>query len=82
MFRSCAQALHEGPDLSTANPIFAEIDHPEIGRYLTPGTPFSFEGVVPDTPRPAPRLRQHTEEGLADVADLLSGVVGKLMGDG
>lgn len=82
MFRSCSQALHEGSDLSTANPIFAEIDYPEVGRYLMPGTPFMFEGIAPDTPRPAPRLRQHTEEGLVDVADLLSGVIDKLMGDG
>lgn len=46
------------------------------------GNTVLFEGIAPDTPRPAPRLSQHTEEGLADVADLLSGVIDKLMGDG
>lgn len=82
VFRSFGQALREDPDLSTANPIFSEVDHPDTGRYLTPGTPFSFAGQVRDTPRPAPRLGQHTEEVLADVAGLPSGAIARLMDDG
>ncbi|SMX43051.1 CoA transferase [Maliponia aquimaris] len=82
VFRSFGQALREDPDLSTDNPMFAEIDQPGIGRYLTPGSPFTFEGHERQDPRPAPVLGQHTEEVLADVARLSSGEIGRLMDDG
>lgn len=70
VFRSFAQAVAEDPDLSTANPVFAEIEQPGIGRYLTPGSPYSFGGLCREAPRPAPRLGQHTEEILCEVAGL------------
>ncbi|WP_417211402.1 CoA transferase [Antarctobacter sp.] len=82
VFRSFGQALREDPDLSTRNPMFAEVDHPQTGRYLTPGSPFSFAGIAREDPTPAPRLGQHTEEVLAEVAGLPAGVIGKLMDDG
>ncbi|WP_323772363.1 CoA transferase [Antarctobacter sp.] len=82
VFRSFAQALREDPDLSTANPMFAEIDHPQTGRYLTPGSPFSFAGIARQDPAPAPMLGQHTEEVLADVARIPEGEIGKLMDAG
>lgn len=82
VFRSFAQALREDADLTAENPIFAEVDHPATGRYLTPGTPFSFRGFDRARPRPAPLLGQHTEEVLADVAGLPGGVIARLMDDG
>lgn len=82
VFRSFGQALREDPDLSLDNPMFAEVDHPETGRYLTPGTPFSFAGLDRESPRPAPRLGQHTEEVLAEVAGLPSGAIARLMDEG
>ena len=50
--------------------MFHPVDHPSTGRYLTPGTPFSFGTVPRAAPRPAPPLGAHTEEILADVARL------------
>ncbi len=82
VFRSFGQALREDPDLSLDNPMFSEVDQPGIGRYLTPGTPFSFEGHDRETPRPAPVLGQHSEEVLADVTGFSSGMIGKLMDTG
>lgn len=82
VFRSFAQVLREDPDVSTENPMFAEVEQPGIGRYLTPGTPFTFAGHKREDPRPAPLLGQHTEEVLADVAGLSSGLIGRLMDEG
>ena len=82
VFRTFAEAVAEDPDISTANPMFSEVDHPGIGRMLTPGSPFSFAGYGRDVPRPAPVLGQHTEEVLADVARLTDGEIGRLMDDG
>lgn len=78
-FRSFAGAVREDNDLSPANPVFAEIDQPGIGRYAVPGTPFHFGAVPREPPRPAPALGQHTEEILADVLGLASGEIGRLM---
>jgi 2-methylfumaryl-CoA isomerase len=70
VFRSFAQALAEDPDLSTENPIFAELDQPGLGRYLVPGSPMGFSAVPREAPVRAPRLGEHTEQILADVAGL------------
>jgi len=70
VFRSFAEALAEDPDLSDENPIFAEIDQPGIGPLLTPASPFAFSAAARPAPAPAPRLGEHTEEILADVAGL------------
>lgn len=69
-FRSFSRALAEDADLSLDNPMFADVDQPGIGRYLTPGSPLSFSSVNRSTPTPAPGLGAHTEEILADVARL------------
>lgn len=82
VFRSFGQALREDPDLSLDNPMFAEVQQPGIGRYLTPGSPMSFEGHKREPPAPAPVLGQHTEEVLADIAGLSSGAIGRLMDSG
>lgn len=70
LFRTFARAVAEDPDLSTANPMFSEIEQPGIGRYPVPGTPFAFGSDPREPPAPAPLLGQHTEEILADVARL------------
>ncbi|MBF9030114.1 2-methylfumaryl-CoA isomerase [Rhodobacterales bacterium HKCCE3408] len=82
VFRSFAEALAEDPDLSTDNPIFQMVEQPGIGRYLSPGTPFTFAGLTRDAARPAPLLGQHTEEILADVARLPEGEIARLFDRG
>ena len=82
VFRSFAQAMCEDPDFSIQNPMFAEVAQPGIGTYLTPGSPFSFDGHARQVPAPAPVLGQHTEEILADVAGLSGSQIGRLMDQG
>lgn len=82
VFRSFAGALAEDPDLSHENPMFTHLHQPGIGKYLTPGSPFSFGGHGREEPRPAPALGQHTEEILADVARLPECEIASLFDDG
>ena len=81
-FRSFARAVREDPDLSTDNPMMAEVEQPGIGSYPVPGTPVSFGAHPREAPVRAPLLGEHTEEVLADVAGLSSGEIGALMDRG
>ncbi|WP_299622913.1 CoA transferase [Pelagibius sp.] len=82
VFRSFAEALANDPDLSTENPLFSEIDQPGIGRYLVPGSPLRFLSLGHQEPKAAPRLGEHTEEVLADVARLPHNEIASLFDSG
>ncbi len=81
-YQSVAEALAQDPRCSTANPMFAEIEQPGIGRYLTPGSPIEFSGAARVPARRAPLLGEHTEEILADVLGLGEPEIGRLHDDG
>ena len=81
-FRSFARAVREDPDLSPANPIFAEIEQPGLGRFPVPGSPFAFSAQPREAPTAAPALGAHTEEVLAEVAGLSSGQIARLFDQG
>jgi 2-methylfumaryl-CoA isomerase len=77
-YRSVRQALAEDPDLSTAHPMFANIEQPDIGITLAPASPLDFSRVQRLPAKPAPRLGEHTDEVLLEVLGLSSGEVGAL----
>jgi 2-methylfumaryl-CoA isomerase len=77
-YQTFRQLVTEDPRCSTTNPIFAEIDQPGIGRYLTPGSPLRFSTADPVPPRRAPILGEHTEEILAEVLGLSGAEIGRL----
>ncbi|MCX7644894.1 MAG: CoA transferase [Rhodobacteraceae bacterium] len=81
-FRSFARAVREDPDLSPANPMFAEIDQPGIGCFPVPGSPLAFGALPREAPVRAPELGEHTEEVLAEVAGLSAGQIGRLFDQG
>jgi len=64
-YQTFRQMVEEDARCSMANPLFAEIDQPGIGRYRVPGSPITFGAVPRDAPRPAPLLGQHTDEILS-----------------
>lgn len=82
VFRSFSGALAEDEDLSADNPMFDLVNQPGIGRYLVPGSPFTFSAVRRSDPRRAPRLGEHTEEILADVARLPNNEIADLFDKG
>jgi 2-methylfumaryl-CoA isomerase len=54
------------PRASAANPLFTDIDHPELGVYPTPGSPVRFGAAKPVPVKPAPKLGEHTDEVLRE----------------
>jgi 2-methylfumaryl-CoA isomerase len=65
-YRDFGQMLAEDPRCSEANPMFARIDHPGVGRFLTGSTPYAFATSVRLPPGVAPRLGEHTDAVLAE----------------
>ena len=81
-FRSFAEAVRLDPDLSTANPMFADLMQPGIGHYPVPGSPVTSTAFDRSPPCPAPQLGAHSEAILADVLGLGSGQIASLMDRG
>ena len=63
-YQTVKQLVTEDPRASAANPMFAEVEHPGLGRFLTTGSPLRFGGASRVPPRPAPGLGEHTAEVL------------------
>src|SRR5437868_9193843 len=64
-FQDFVELVREDPRCSAANPLFAEVEQPGIGRYPMPGLPLDF-GAAPRRPTlPAPRLGEHTDAVLS-----------------
>src|SRR5271170_3841948 len=77
-FQDFATLVNRDSRCSTANPLFAEIDQPGIGRYLAPGLPLDFSAAPREPTRPAPLLGQHTDLVLSEVLGLSSAEIGRL----
>jgi 2-methylfumaryl-CoA isomerase len=65
-YQDFGQLVREDPRCSTANPLFAEIEQPGVGRVLAPASP--LQPAIP--PRAAPRLGADTDAVLAEVLGL------------
>jgi 2-methylfumaryl-CoA isomerase len=77
-FHDFVQLVHGDPRCSVANPLFAEIEQPGIGRYPMPGLPLDFAAVARRQPRPAPLLGEHTDRVLEGLLGLSSVEIGRL----
>ncbi|MGH3832404.1 MAG: CoA transferase, partial [Pseudonocardiaceae bacterium] len=77
-YQTFTELVRTDPRCSPANPMFAEVDQPGIGRYLMPGSPLAFSAVDRVPSAPAPQLGQHTDEILAGVLGLSSLEIGRL----
>jgi 2-methylfumaryl-CoA isomerase len=65
-YQTFKQLVTEDPRASIANPMFAEVEHPGLGSFLTAGSPLRFSAAAPVPSRPAPALGEHTEEVLRE----------------
>ena len=50
--------------------MFARVEHPGYGRFLTATSPLAFAGSPRRAPGPAARIGDHTERVLGDVLGL------------
>jgi 2-methylfumaryl-CoA isomerase len=66
-YQTFKELVANDPRASVANPMFAKVDHPGLGRYLTGGSPLRFSAAVPVPPMPSPSLGQHTVEVLREL---------------
>ena len=77
-YQDFGQLVREDPRVSAANPMFAEIEQPGVGRVLAPAVPLAFSATPRPAPRPAPRLGEHSDAVLAEVLGLSAAAIGKL----
>ena len=77
-YRSFKELVADDPRVSTANPMFAEVNQPGIGSYLVPGSPLYFGAVEKDAPKEAPLLGQHTDQLLSGLLGLSDAQIGAL----
>jgi 2-methylfumaryl-CoA isomerase len=77
-YQTFKQLAEEDPRCSVENPMFAMVDQPGVGRVLAPRTPLDFKEVERHSPKPAPKLGQHTDEILLEVLGLNAHEVGLL----
>jgi 2-methylfumaryl-CoA isomerase len=69
-FQDFAELVRNDPRCSPANPLFADVEQPGIGRYPMPGLPLEFSAMPREATRPAPRLGEHTDRVLSEVLGL------------
>ncbi|CAO3431415.1 CoA transferase [Azospirillum doebereinerae] len=78
-YRDFGQLVAEDRRCTTANPLLREIEQPEVGPLLVPGSPLSFPALGERTDhRPAPVLGQDTDAVLGDLLGLSSAEIGRL----
>jgi 2-methylfumaryl-CoA isomerase len=80
-FQDFLQLVSDDPRCSEANPLFATVDQPGIGRHLMPGVPLDFSAEPRLPARPAPLLGQHTDAVLTEVLGLSRAEIGRLHDD-
>ena len=66
-YQTFKQLLSEDGRASERNPLFAHVDHPGLGRYITARSPMRFSALATSPPRAAPELGQHTTEVLREL---------------
>lgn len=81
-YRTFKQMVEEDARCSTANPMFAELDQPGIGRFLVPGSPIDFGAAPREAPKRAPILGEHTDEILEGTLGMSTAEIGKLRSAG
>src|SRR5438067_7907922 len=77
-FQDFRQLVREDPRCSPANPLFATVEQPGIGRYPMPGLPLEFSASPREPTHPAPRLGEHTDQVLSGVLGLSDREIARL----
>ncbi len=81
-FRTVREAVETDADLSPDNPMFADVMQPGIGQFPVPAHPAAFSASGRVAAQPAPRLGQHTEEILTEIAGCSGTEIARLFDTG
>jgi 2-methylfumaryl-CoA isomerase len=81
-YQTFRQLVSEDPRCSVDNPMFAQVEHPGVGTYLTPGSPLDFSAVERLPVQRTAQLGEHTEEVLGGILGLSDVEIGRLLADG
>jgi 2-methylfumaryl-CoA isomerase len=77
-YQTFRQLVDEDPRVTTENPMWENVEHPEVGTYRMPGSPLAFSGAERVPVRRAPQLGEHTEAVLAGLLGLGTAEIGRL----
>jgi len=77
-FQDFVELVRHDARCSPANPLFAEVEQPGIGRFPMPGLPLDFSASPRQPTDPAPVLGQHTDQVLAEVLGFSATEIGRL----
>lgn len=77
-YQDFGQLVHDDSRCSAANPMFAEIEQPGVGRVLANAVPLSFSEGGRPAPAAAPVLGEHTEAVLIETLGLSGEEYGRL----
>ncbi|MBL4826178.1 MAG: CoA transferase [Spongiibacteraceae bacterium] len=80
-YQSVKELVESDSACSIQNPLFSQVDQPNIGTTLTPSTPLNF-GIGRKPAARAPQLGEHSEQVLQDIVGLSSGELGKFIDKG
>ena len=69
-YRDFKQLVREDPRATPANPLFAEVEQPGVGRWPMAGSPADFSAAPRPAPRRAPALGEDTRQVLGEVLGL------------
>jgi 2-methylfumaryl-CoA isomerase len=77
-YQTFRQLVEEDPRVTTDNPLWEDVEHPEVGTYRMPGSPLGFSSAERVPVRRAPQLGEHTEAILAGLLGLGTAEIGRL----
>lgn len=81
-YQTFSELIQDDWRCSPANPMFADLDQPGVGRVRMPGSPVAATVAERTEPTPAPVLGEHTEQILADDLGLGAGEIAELFDAG
>jgi 2-methylfumaryl-CoA isomerase len=77
-YQDFGQLVHDDPQCSPANPMFATVQQPGVGPLMVNAQPLDFAATGRLPPAAAPRLGEHTEAVLIEILGLPSAEYAKL----
>ncbi|MGZ0229316.1 MAG: CoA transferase [Acidimicrobiales bacterium] len=81
-YQTFEELVANDPRASVKSTLFRNIEQPNIGTYLTPGSPVAFNADIPVEPTAAPALGEHTDQILSELLALSDAEIGHLHDDG